>query len=194
MRARICRSGRSRSASWIGEHGGQLVYGGGSNGLMGVVADATLGPAAGWSASSPRRWSKRNGPTRLHRAARRGHHARAQTHDGRARRRLPGAARRHRHASRSFSRSGPGASSATTTSRSACSTWPATTTTCLPSCAPACEQRFMSDWQMDADPRRHRARACCSCWCRSLAPRHATGFAARSEPSAVSRPREEPHA
>jgi uncharacterized protein (TIGR00730 family) len=27
---------------WIGERGGQLVYGGGHNGLMGVVADATL--------------------------------------------------------------------------------------------------------------------------------------------------------
>lgn len=27
---------------WIGRHGGQLVYGGGRNGLMGVVADATL--------------------------------------------------------------------------------------------------------------------------------------------------------
>jgi uncharacterized protein (TIGR00730 family) len=27
---------------WIGEQGGQLVYGGGNNGLMGVVADATL--------------------------------------------------------------------------------------------------------------------------------------------------------
>ena len=27
---------------WIGQHGGQLVYGGGRNGLMGVVADATL--------------------------------------------------------------------------------------------------------------------------------------------------------
>ena len=27
---------------WIGEHGGQLVYGGGRNGLMGIVADATL--------------------------------------------------------------------------------------------------------------------------------------------------------
>ncbi len=27
---------------WIGEHGGQLVYGGGCNGLMGVVAQATL--------------------------------------------------------------------------------------------------------------------------------------------------------
>ena len=27
---------------WIGAHGGQLVYGGGNNGLMGLVADATL--------------------------------------------------------------------------------------------------------------------------------------------------------
>ena len=28
--------------TWIGRHGGQLVYGGGNNGLMGTVADATL--------------------------------------------------------------------------------------------------------------------------------------------------------
>jgi uncharacterized protein (TIGR00730 family) len=27
---------------WIGSHGGQLVYGGGKNGLMGIVAQATL--------------------------------------------------------------------------------------------------------------------------------------------------------
>ena len=27
---------------WIGEHGGQLVYGGGRNGLMGIAAQATL--------------------------------------------------------------------------------------------------------------------------------------------------------
>ena len=27
---------------WIGEHGGRLVYGGGNNGLMGVVAQSTL--------------------------------------------------------------------------------------------------------------------------------------------------------
>lgn len=33
---------------WIGEHGGQLVYGGGRNGLMGIVADATM--AAGGQA------------------------------------------------------------------------------------------------------------------------------------------------
>lgn len=28
--------------AWIGQHGGQLVYGGGKAGLMGIVADATL--------------------------------------------------------------------------------------------------------------------------------------------------------
>ena len=28
--------------TWIGEHGGQLVYGGGRGGLMGIVADAAL--------------------------------------------------------------------------------------------------------------------------------------------------------
>ena len=28
--------------TWIGEHGGQLVYGGGRNGLMGLVAEATM--------------------------------------------------------------------------------------------------------------------------------------------------------
>lgn len=30
------------TGQWIGSHGGQLVYGGGRNGLMGMVADATL--------------------------------------------------------------------------------------------------------------------------------------------------------
>lgn len=35
------------TGEWIGRHGGQLVYGGGRAGLMGVVADATL--AAGGS-------------------------------------------------------------------------------------------------------------------------------------------------
>ena len=30
------------TGQWIGAHGGQLVYGGGKNGLMGVVANATL--------------------------------------------------------------------------------------------------------------------------------------------------------
>jgi uncharacterized protein (TIGR00730 family) len=28
--------------TWIGSHAGQLVYGGGNNGLMGILADATL--------------------------------------------------------------------------------------------------------------------------------------------------------
>ena len=31
-----------QAGDWIGRHGGQLVYGGGRNGLMGIVADATL--------------------------------------------------------------------------------------------------------------------------------------------------------
>ncbi len=30
------------TGNWIGQHGGQLVFGGGKSGLMGVVADATL--------------------------------------------------------------------------------------------------------------------------------------------------------
>lgn len=30
------------AGTWIGQHGGQLVYGGGRSGLMGIVADATL--------------------------------------------------------------------------------------------------------------------------------------------------------
>ena len=32
--------------AWIGRHGGQLVYGGGSNGLMGIMADAALAAGA----------------------------------------------------------------------------------------------------------------------------------------------------
>ena len=50
---------------WIGERGGQLVYGGGNNGLMGVLADATL--AGGGSvvgviphALVEREWAKRD--------------------------------------------------------------------------------------------------------------------------------------
>ena len=55
---------------WIGQHGGQLVYGGGNSGLMGVVADATL--AAGGRvvgviphALVDREWAKRD-CTELH--------------------------------------------------------------------------------------------------------------------------------
>jgi diacylglycerol kinase (ATP) len=90
--------GSRRGRDWIGRHGGQLVYGGGNNGLMGVVADATLAgrrPRGGRDPASAGR--ARAGQDRLHRAARGGHHARAQAPDGRARRRLPGAAGRHRH-------------------------------------------------------------------------------------------------
>ena len=35
-------AGAAAVGHWIGPQGGQLVYGGGNNGLMGVVADATL--------------------------------------------------------------------------------------------------------------------------------------------------------
>jgi hypothetical protein len=55
---------------WIGRHGGQLVYGGGQSGLMGVVADATL--AAGGRvvgviphAMVEKEWAKRD-CTELH--------------------------------------------------------------------------------------------------------------------------------
>ncbi len=56
--------------TWIGLHGGQLVYGGGRNGLMGMVADATL--AAGGrvigvipKALVEKEWAH-NGCTELH--------------------------------------------------------------------------------------------------------------------------------
>ena len=55
---------------WIGENGGQLVYGGGNNGLMGVLADATLqagGRVVGVIPHSmvEREWAKRD-CTELH--------------------------------------------------------------------------------------------------------------------------------
>jgi uncharacterized protein (TIGR00730 family) len=56
--------------TWIGQHGGQLVYGGGRNGLMGLVAESTL--AAGGtvvgiipSALVEREWAH-HGCTELH--------------------------------------------------------------------------------------------------------------------------------
>ena len=55
---------------WIGSHGGQLVYGGGNNGLMGVVADAALQSGARVVGVIPhsmveREWAKRD-CTELH--------------------------------------------------------------------------------------------------------------------------------
>lgn len=55
---------------WIGENGGQLVYGGGNNGLMGVVADATLAAGGRVVGVIPRsmverEWAKRD-CTELH--------------------------------------------------------------------------------------------------------------------------------
>ena len=55
---------------WIGERGGQLVYGGGNNGLMGVLADAALQAGARVVGVIPqsmveREWAKRD-CTELH--------------------------------------------------------------------------------------------------------------------------------
>jgi uncharacterized protein (TIGR00730 family) len=55
---------------WIGAHGGQLVYGGGNNGLMGVVATAALEAGARVVGVIPhsmveREWAKRD-CTELH--------------------------------------------------------------------------------------------------------------------------------
>ena len=55
---------------WIGKHGGQLVYGGGNNGLMGVLADATLAAGGRVVGVIPhsmveREWAKRD-CTELH--------------------------------------------------------------------------------------------------------------------------------
>jgi uncharacterized protein (TIGR00730 family) len=56
--------------TWIGRHGGQLVYGGGNNGLMGVMADAALAAGARVVGVIPhalveREWAKRD-CTELH--------------------------------------------------------------------------------------------------------------------------------
>lgn len=56
--------------TWIGTHGGQLVYGGGNNGLMGVLADAALAAGARVIGVIPhsmveREWAKRD-CTELH--------------------------------------------------------------------------------------------------------------------------------
>ncbi|MCG2593289.1 TIGR00730 family Rossman fold protein [Ramlibacter sp. XY19] len=56
--------------TWIGRHGGQLVYGGGNNGLMGVLADAALAAGARVVGVIPhsmvvREWAKRD-CTELH--------------------------------------------------------------------------------------------------------------------------------
>lgn len=55
---------------WIGANGGQLVYGGGNNGLMGVLADATLAAGGRVVGVIPhsmveREWAKRD-CTELH--------------------------------------------------------------------------------------------------------------------------------
>jgi uncharacterized protein (TIGR00730 family) len=44
----------ARAGHWIGAHGGQLVYGGGRSGLMGVLADAALAAGARVTGVIPR--------------------------------------------------------------------------------------------------------------------------------------------
>jgi len=55
---------------WIGTHGGQLVYGGGKNGLMGTVAEATLNAGGSVVGVIPRALMERewanHGCTQLH--------------------------------------------------------------------------------------------------------------------------------
>jgi uncharacterized protein (TIGR00730 family) len=58
------------TGAWIGRHGGQLVYGGGNNGLMGAMADAALAAGARVVGVIPhalveREWAKRD-CTELH--------------------------------------------------------------------------------------------------------------------------------
>jgi hypothetical protein len=124
----------ARSRPWIGEHGGQLVYGGGNNGLMGVVADATRrgGRVVGIipQALVDKEWAKRD-CTELHVVDTMHERKAMMAERADAFLALPAASA----PSRNCSRSGPGASSATTTSRSASWTPTATTSRCWPSCA-----------------------------------------------------------
>ena len=60
----------AETGRWIGAHGGQLVYGGGNNGLMGVMADAALAAGGRVVGIIPRslverEWAKRD-CTELH--------------------------------------------------------------------------------------------------------------------------------
>lgn len=60
----------AETGRWIGANGGQLVYGGGNNGLMGVLADAALAAGARVVGIIPRsmverEWAKRD-CTELH--------------------------------------------------------------------------------------------------------------------------------
>ena len=50
---------------WIGRQGGQLVYGGGSSGLMGVVARATAAAGGRVVGVIPRPWWTASSPTEI---------------------------------------------------------------------------------------------------------------------------------
>ena len=115
-----------------------------TSGLMGVVADAMLAAGGDVIGVIPARArGARDRPCRRHHAARGRLDARAQGDDGRSRRRVHRAARRHRHLRRAGSKPSRGRSSACTASRAACSTSPASTTTCCGSSNHAWTEGFI---------------------------------------------------
>ena len=92
------RVGRATSALALGAAGITVVYGGGSRGLMGTMADAALDAGARVIGVVPRGLVRgRGGAPRPGRDRRGRRPARAQASDDRAQRRVPGAARRSRH-------------------------------------------------------------------------------------------------
>ena len=83
----------------LAENGVRLVYGGGSVGLMGALADAVLEHGGEVTGIIPEFLTGAERPQRLaQELIVTPRHARAQAHDVRARRRLRRPARRHRHA------------------------------------------------------------------------------------------------
>jgi len=115
---------------WIGAHQGQLVYGGGHNGLMGIVADATQaagGRVVGIIPGSmvEREWA-RHSCDELHVVATMHERKRMMMERADAFLALPGGIGTFEE----FFKPGPGANWATTTSLWACSTSQAITTAC----------------------------------------------------------------
>ena len=109
----------------------EVVYGGGRNGMMGLMADAAIAAGGRVLGVIPERLQQLEvGHTGPARAVRGRVDARAQDPDGAPVRRVYRAARRMGGPSRSCSRSRRGASSDSTKSPSACSTLTATTTCC----------------------------------------------------------------
>ena len=139
-----------RFGTAVAERGIELVYGGASVGLMGVVADAALaagGRATGVITESLAGHEIAHGT--LERPARREHHARAQGADVRAVRRLRHAARGLRHLRGVHGVRDVGAARASTTSAAASSTSTASSTICSSSSRHAVDQGFIKARQVD---------------------------------------------